>query len=44
MEFKKALVQLKKQGAVSLVIDLRITVEGMEEAIAIADELLDNKN
>jgi carboxyl-terminal processing protease len=44
MEFKRALVRLKKQGAVSLVIDLRDNGGGyMEEAIAIADELLDNK-
>lgn len=40
-EFRKALVQLKKQGAAALVIDLRDNGGGyMEEAIAIADELL----
>ncbi len=43
-EFRKALLQLKKQGAKALVIDLRDNGGGyMEEAIAIADELLSNK-
>ena len=43
-EFKKALLQLKKQGATALVIDLRDNGGGyMEEAIAIADELLGDK-
>ncbi|MFV8341853.1 S41 family peptidase [Flavobacterium sp. XS2P39] len=40
-EFKKGLTALKKQGAQSLIIDLRDNGGGyMEEAIAIADELL----
>ncbi|HEX9151375.1 MAG TPA: S41 family peptidase [Flavobacterium sp.] len=40
-EFKKGLAGLKKQGARSLIIDLRDNGGGyMEEAIAIADELL----
>ena len=43
-EFRKALIQLKKQGAIGLVIDLRDNGGGyMEEAIAIADELLKDK-
>lgn len=43
-EFRKALVQLKKQGAAALIIDLRDNGGGyMEEAIAIADELLKDK-
>ncbi|KDN56738.1 S41 family peptidase [Flavobacterium seoulense] len=43
-EFKSNLTRLKKQGATSLVIDLRDNGGGyMEEAIAIADELLANK-
>ena len=40
-EFKKGLGALKKQGAQSLIIDLRDNGGGyMEEAIAVADELL----
>lgn len=40
-EFKVALVRLKKQGAQSLVIDLRDNGGGyLEEAVEIADELL----
>ncbi|TRX42332.1 S41 family peptidase [Flavobacterium restrictum] len=43
-EFLTGLNRLKKQGAKSLVIDLRDNGGGyMEEAIAIADELLPNK-
>lgn len=43
-EFRKALVQLKRQGAAALIIDLRDNGGGyMEEAIAIADELLKDK-
>lgn len=43
-EFKTNLIRLKKSGAKSLVIDLRDNGGGyMEEAIAIADELLANK-
>ena len=43
-EFESNLIRLKKQGAKSLVIDLRDNGGGyMEEAIAIADELLANK-
>ena len=43
-EFKTNLIRLKKSGAKSLVIDLRDNGGGyMEEAIAIADELLSNK-
>jgi carboxyl-terminal processing protease len=43
-EFKNGLVKLKKQGAKVLVIDLRDNGGGyMEEAIAIADELLIDK-
>jgi carboxyl-terminal processing protease len=43
-EFRKALVQLKRQGATALIIDLRDNGGGyMEEAIAIADELLKDK-
>ncbi|HTG66279.1 MAG TPA: S41 family peptidase, partial [Flavobacterium sp.] len=43
-EFKSNLSRLKKQGAKSLVIDLRDNGGGyMEEAIEIADELLANK-
>lgn len=42
-EFKKGLATLKKQGAQSLIIDLRDNGGGyMEEAIAIADELLED--
>lgn len=43
-EFKTALVRLKKSGAKTLVIDLRDNGGGyMDEAIAIADELLKDK-
>ena len=43
-EFKKGLDKLQKQGAKSLVIDVRDNGGGyMEEAIAIADELLKDK-
>lgn len=43
-EFKKGLDKLKKQGAQSLVIDLRDNGGGyMEEAIAVADEFLKDK-
>ncbi|MES2241018.1 MAG: S41 family peptidase [Bacteroidota bacterium] len=43
-EFKTNLLRLKKQGAKTLVIDLRDNGGGyMEEAIDIADELLANK-
>lgn len=43
-EFKTSLVGLKKRGAKSLIIDLRDNGGGyMEEAIAIADELLADK-
>ena len=43
-EFITGLIKLKQQGAKSLVIDLRDNGGGyMEEAIAIADELLPNK-
>lgn len=43
-EFEKGLSSLKKQGVSSLVIDLRDNGGGyMEEAIAIADEFLKNK-
>lgn len=43
-EFKEGLDALKKQGAKSLIIDLRDNGGGyMEEAIAIADELLKDK-
>lgn len=43
-EFKKALVELKKQGAKSLVIDVRDNGGGyMEIAAEIADELLKDK-
>ncbi|MFV5686205.1 S41 family peptidase [Flavobacterium sp. GB2R13] len=43
-EFKRGLDALKKQGAKSLIIDLRDNGGGyMEEAIAIADELLKDK-
>ena len=43
-EFKANLTRLKKQGAKSLIIDLRDNGGGyMEEAIAIADELLSDK-
>lgn len=43
-EFKAGLTKLKQQGAKSLVIDLRDNGGGyMEEAIAIADELLKDK-
>ncbi|MGM8360287.1 S41 family peptidase [Flavobacterium sp. ARAG 55.4] len=43
-EFKSNLLRLKKQGAQSLLIDLRDNGGGyMEEAIAIADELLPDK-
>lgn len=43
-EFKTGLEKLKKQGAKSLLIDLRDNGGGyMEEAIAIADELLKDK-
>jgi len=43
-EFKAGLTKLKQQGAKSLVIDLRDNGGGyMEEAIAIADELLEDK-
>ncbi|MFV8376367.1 S41 family peptidase [Flavobacterium sp. LB1P62] len=43
-EFKRGLDALKKEGAKSLIIDLRDNGGGyMEEAIAIADELLKDK-
>jgi carboxyl-terminal processing protease len=43
-EFRRAVLQLKKQGATALVVDLRDNGGGyMEEAIAIADELLQDK-
>ena len=43
-EFMTGLIKLKQQGAKSLVIDVRDNGGGyMEEAIAIADELLPNK-
>lgn len=43
-EFTKAIIHLKKLGATALVIDLRDNGGGyMEEAIAIADELLKDK-
>ncbi|AOW09075.1 S41 family peptidase [Flavobacterium gilvum] len=43
-EFHKALISLKKQGIKSLVVDLRDNGGGyMEEAIAIADEFLKDK-
>ncbi|MFV5694522.1 S41 family peptidase [Flavobacterium sp. LB3P122] len=43
-EFKRGLDALKKQGANSLIIDLRDNGGGyMEEAIAVADELLKDK-
>ena len=43
-EFMTGLMNLKKQGAKSLIIDVRDNGGGyMEEAIAIADELLPNK-
>ena len=43
-EFMEGLAKLKKQGAQSLVIDVRDNCGGyMEEAIAIADELLTDK-
>ena len=43
-EFKKGLLQLKKQGATSLIIDVRDNGGGyMEKAIEIADELLKDK-
>ncbi|MEO8253656.1 MAG: S41 family peptidase [Flavobacterium sp.] len=43
-EFKSNLLRLKKEGAKTLVIDLRDNGGGyMEEAIAIADELLSDK-
>lgn len=43
-EFKRGLVKLKKEGAKTLVIDLRDNGGGyMEEAIDIADELLKDK-
>jgi carboxyl-terminal processing protease len=43
-EFKKGLLKLKKEGAKTLVIDLRDNGGGyMEEAIDIADELLKDK-
>ena len=43
-EFEKGLIQLKHQGAKSLVIDLRDNGGGyMEQAIAIADEFLEDK-
>ncbi|SDZ85089.1 carboxyl-terminal processing protease [Flavobacterium gillisiae] len=43
-EFKKGLAKLKKEGAMTLVIDLRDNGGGyMEEAIDIADELLKDK-
>ena len=43
-EFMTGLMNLKKQGAKSLIIDVRDKGGGyMEEAIAIADELLPNK-
>ncbi|MFI0490197.1 S41 family peptidase [Flavobacterium sp.] len=43
-EFENGLIKLKKQGAKSLIIDLRDNGGGyMEEAIAIADEFLGDK-
>lgn len=43
-EFKKGLLSLKKSGATNLIIDLRDNGGGyMEEAIAIADEFLKDK-
>ncbi|NRT11598.1 S41 family peptidase [Flavobacterium sp. 14A] len=43
-EFRKGLLSLKKAGATNLIIDLRDNGGGyMEEAIAIADELLKDK-
>jgi carboxyl-terminal processing protease len=43
-EFENGLIKLKKQGAKSLIIDLRDNGGGyMEEAIAIADEFLSDK-
>ena len=43
-EFKKGLLQLKKQGATSLIIDVRDNGGGyMEKAVEIADELLKDK-
>ena len=43
-EFKKGLVQLKKLGATSLIIDVRDNGGGyMEKAVEIADELLKDK-
>ena len=43
-EFMNGLINLKQQGAKSLIIDVRDNGGGyMEEAIAIADELLPNK-
>jgi carboxyl-terminal processing protease len=43
-EFKKALLQLKKQGATSLIIDVRDNGGGyMEKAVEITDELLKDK-
>ncbi|WP_348797504.1 S41 family peptidase [Flavobacterium adhaerens] len=43
-EFTKALASLKKQGVTTLVVDVRNNGGGyMEEAIAIADEFLKNK-
>lgn len=43
-EFKKGLLQLKRQGATSLIIDVRDNGGGyMEKAVEIADELLKDK-
>jgi carboxyl-terminal processing protease len=43
-EFKKGLLQLKKQGATSLIIDVRNNGGGyMEKAVEITDELLKDK-
>ena len=43
-EFKKGLLQLKKQGATSLIIDVRDNGGGyMEKAVEITDELLQDK-
>lgn len=43
-EFKKGLLQLKQQGATSLIIDVRDNGGGyMEKAVEIADELLKDK-
>ena len=43
-EFKKGLLQLKKQGATSLIIDVRDNGGGyMEKAVEITDELLKDK-